>query len=208
MGAAPSLFADTDLRRLVEGHLGYDRLERARVPVHVVATDLVTGLGVALTEGSAVDAVLASAAVPGLLPPVAERGRSLTDGGVGDFDAVAHAEAWGADDVYLLPAGYPCAGPAPTTALGTMLSALSLLLHRQLLARVRDHEGRARLHVLPPLCPLSVSPADFTRAAELIGRSHGAADEWLDLGRDTVQPATVLGLHRHRSSGGALARPA
>ena len=45
---------------LVERHLGFDLLENARMPVHVVACDLVTGVGVALTEGSSTDAVLAS----------------------------------------------------------------------------------------------------------------------------------------------------
>jgi hypothetical protein len=112
IGAAPSLFVDTSLRSLVEAHLGYERLEDARLPVHVVTTDLVTGQGLALTEGPAVDAVLASAAVPGLLPPVQSHLRTLVDGGIGEFDALRHTEAWGAQDIYLLPAGYACAGPA------------------------------------------------------------------------------------------------
>ncbi|MEO5608518.1 MAG: patatin-like phospholipase family protein [Ornithinibacter sp.] len=196
-GTAPSLFSDTRLRALVERHLVFDLLEDARIPVHVVATDLVTGLAIAVAEGSAVTAVLASTAVPGLLPPVWRDGRTLVDGGVGDFDAVQHAEDWGADDIYLLPAGYPCAGSAPSTAMGATLSALSLLLHRQLLAQVREHHGPARLHVMPPLCPLSVSPADFSHAPELIQRSQQVSNQWLDRGEDRTDPASVLALHRH-----------
>lgn len=199
-GASPSLFSDTRMRVLVERHLAFDLLEDARVPVHAVATDLVTGLGVALTEGSAVSAVLASAAVPGLLPPVWHDGQALVDGGVGEFDAIQHAEACGAKDIYLLPAGYPCAGPAPTTALGATLTALSLLLHRQLLGQVSEHHGGARLHVMPPLCPLSVSPADFAHAADLIERSHQVSNDWLDRAEDTRDPAAVLSLHRHRGT--------
>ena len=197
VGAVPSFFADTHLRALVHRHLAFDLLEHARVPLHVVATDLVTGLGQALMEGSSVNAVLASASVPGLLPPVRHHGRTLVDGGVGEFDALAHAEAWGAEVIYLLPAGYPCAGATPTTALGTTLTALSLLLHRQTLAQVRGHRGRARLHVLPPLCPLSVSPADFSHAADLMRRSHQATNEWLGGAEHPTDPATVLSLHRH-----------
>ena len=64
IGTAPSLFTDAPLRALVERHLGFDRLEDARLPVHLVATDLVTGQGVALSKGPAVSAVLASAAQP------------------------------------------------------------------------------------------------------------------------------------------------
>lgn len=207
IGTAPSLFTDAPLRALVERHLGFDRLEDARLPVHVVATDLVTGVGVALSEGPAVSAVLASAAVPGLLPPVRRQGRTLVDGGVGEFDALRHAEAWGAQDIYLLPAGYPCAGPAPSTALGTSLTALSLLLHRQLLAQVRDHHGLARLHMLPPLCPLAVSPADFTHAPVLLRRSYRTTSEWLDRGKDATATWQVLSLHQHLDPGSTTPPP-
>lgn len=200
IGAAPSLFVDTSLRSLVEAHLGYERLEDARLPVHVVTTDLVTGQGLALTEGPAVDAVLASAAVPGLLPPVQSHLRTLVDGGIGEFDALRHTEAWGAQDIYLLPAGYACAGPAPTTALGITLTSLSLLLHRQLQAQVRQYDGPARVHVLPPLCPLSTSPADFTQAAGLLRRSHRVTSQWLAHRAADNPAADVLSLHRHAAS--------
>lgn len=197
VGSAPSLFTDHALRSLLEAHLGYALLEDARVPVHVVATDVVTGQGLAMADGPVVDAVLASAAVPGLLPPVRRDDRSLFDGGVGDFDAVRHAEALGATEVYLLPAGFACAGPEPRTALGTSLTAVSQVLHRQLLARIREHEGPAVLHVLPPLCPLAVSPADFGQAELLLARSLRATRRWLGGGRPTPDPASVLALHRH-----------
>ena len=197
VGTVPSLFADTALRSLVERHLGYDRLEDAHIPVHLVATDLVTGLATALTTGSVATAVLASAAVPGLLPPLRHQGRTLVDGGIGELDTVRHADAWGAQDIYLLPAGFPCAGPPPATALGTMLTALSVLLHRQLLAQVRNYHGRARLHVLPPLCPLATSPADFTQAAVLLRRSRRATFEWLARGDDLTVAADALSLHQH-----------
>lgn len=208
VGAAPSLFADAELRGLVQHNLGFDLLEEARLPVHVLACDLVTGRGVALTEGPSTEAVLASSAVPGLLPPVLHQGRTLVDGAVGDFDALAHAETWGAEEIYLLPAGYACAGPAPTTAVGMMLTALSLLLHRQLLEQVRDYGGRARLHVLPPLCPLSVSPADFTHAPGLLRRSHHVTSQWLDSGLDTPATTQVLALHQHPDPGSSMPHPA
>ena len=204
LGAAPSLFADTELRALVQRHLGFDRLEQARMPVHVVAADLVTGVGVALTEGPSADAVLASAALPGLLPPVLHQGRTLVDGGVGEFDALVHADRWGAEEIYLLLAGYACAGAAPDTAVGTMLTALSLVLHRQLLAQVRDYRGHARLHVLPPLCPLFVSPADFTRAPELLLRSHRATRDWLGRGQDVTATTQVLALHQQPDHGSSM----
>ena len=58
------------LRGLLERYLAFRRLEEARIPLHVVATDLATGRGVVLSHGAAIPALLASAAIPGVFPPV------------------------------------------------------------------------------------------------------------------------------------------
>ncbi len=208
-GTQPSLFAGTGLDRLLQGNLGYDALEDARIPVHVTATDVVTGQGIVMRTGPVSSAVRASAAVPGLLPPVVRRGRTLVDGAVGELDVLAHTAAYGVTDIYLLPAGYACAGPSPTTALGSVLSALSLLLHRQFLAQVRGYVGAARLHVLPPLCPLSVSPADFSQTTALVARAHESTRRWLrSTSSRSRDGASVLALHQHdgRTPGKELTR--
>ena len=74
------MFSGTGLEQLLERHLGYDHLEDARIPVEVTATDLVTGDGRILGTGPSVSAVRASAAVPGVLPPVTRDGKTLVDG--------------------------------------------------------------------------------------------------------------------------------
>jgi hypothetical protein len=68
-GRRAGVFADRGLRRLLARHLEIDRLEQAAVPLHVVAYDVAGGEEVRLSRGPAAGAVLASAAVPGLLPP-------------------------------------------------------------------------------------------------------------------------------------------
>src|SRR6266702_5457984 len=70
-----SVSADS-LRRLILRHMDIARLEDAEVALHVVATDVMTGGEVLLSTGSAVDAVLASAAIPGIFAPI-ERGSPL-----------------------------------------------------------------------------------------------------------------------------------
>ena len=57
------------LRRVLMRHLGVDRLEQADVPLHVVATDVMTGEEMLLSTGPALDAILASASIPGVFPP-------------------------------------------------------------------------------------------------------------------------------------------
>ncbi|GAB3884052.1 patatin-like phospholipase family protein [Terrabacter terrigena] len=195
-GARASFFDGEGLDQLLRRNLGYELLEQARIPVEVTSTDLVTGQGLVLDSGPVVSAVRASAAVPGVLPPVARDGRTLVDGAIGELDLLAHTAARGVSDIYLLPAGYPCAGARPTSALGAALTALSLLLHRQLMAQVNGYRGDARLHVVPPLCPLAVSPADFTQTATLLTRARGTTSDWLE-GRHRLEDASVLALHVH-----------
>jgi NTE family protein len=145
---------------------------------------------VLLDTGPVVDAVAASCAVPGLLPPVHRCGRTLVDGAVGHGSSLAHADSRGVDDIYLLPAGYPCAGPPPTSAVGVALTALAVMLHHQLLREVRAYAGHARLHVVPPLCPLVTSPADFSSGAALMGRARAETSDWLAGGSLAVADAS------------------
>jgi NTE family protein len=197
-GGQPSMFPGTGLERLLQRHLGYETLQQARIPVEVTATDLVTGKGLVLGTGPSVSAVRASAALPGVLPPVVQDGRALVDGAIGELDVLAHTAAPGVTDIYLLPAGYPCAGNPPRTALGIALSSLSLLLHRQLIAQVRGYAGVAQLHVVPPLCPLTVSPADFTQTSGLMARARESTKGWLEARSDPLD-ASVLALHTHHA---------
>jgi NTE family protein len=195
-GGQPSMFSAAGLEQLLERHLGFDRLEDARIPVEVTATDLVTGVGSILDTGPSVSAVRASAAVPGVLPPVVRDGKTLVDGAIGDLDVLGHVSRRGVTDIYLLPAGYPCAGPPPRTSLGIALTSLSLLLHRQLIGQIRGYAGEARLHVVPPLCPLSVSPADFRQTSALVQRAHHSTREWIEA--DCLpDDASTLALHTH-----------
>ncbi len=63
-------------------HFGHGHLEDLFIPTAVVAADLLSGEEVSLTRGLIVDAVRASIAIPGVLPPVRQNGMILIDGGV------------------------------------------------------------------------------------------------------------------------------
>lgn len=196
-GRRSSLVDGGPLRRLVRRHLAFDRLEDAPVPVHVVATDVLTGHEVVLSTGPAVDAVLASAALPGVLPPVTVEDHVLVDGGVVDNSPISVAVELGAEQVVVLPTGYACALTAPPrSALGTALHAVTLAVQRRLLLDVAALQHEVDLRVVPPLCPLSVSPADFSRSGELVERALRSTREWLDAPRVPDQ-ASQLALHRH-----------
>src|SRR5947199_211530 len=101
----------------------------------VVATEVTTGYEVVLSRGSVVDAVLASAALPGMLPPVDVEGHLLMDGGVVNNSPISVAADLGADRVIVLPTGYACAlTEPPKSALGMALHAVTVTIQRRLIA--------------------------------------------------------------------------
>lgn len=94
-GFRNSLVRPEALRRLVARYVSFSRLEEARILIHVVATEAMTGLDVVLSRGDAHDAVLASAAIPAVFPPVRVGDRDLIDGGVVEQHAhLPRREAW------------------------------------------------------------------------------------------------------------------
>lgn len=198
LGRRPNLVPDTALRRLVADNIRFTRLEDAPVPLHVIVTDVLTGKEVCLSSGDTVDAILASAAIPAVFPPVRLDGRDYMDGGVVNNTPVSHAIALGADTIWVLSTGYACALPeAPRGALAMALHALTLSLNQRLVQDVERYQHRMDLRVVPPLCPVRTSPIDFNHAAELIARARASTSEWLAAGSGGDDQASHLALHSH-----------
>lgn len=197
LGQRRNLVPDTGLRRLLARHLEFSRLEDAPIPLHVVATDVLSGQDVLLSSGDAVDAIAASAAIPAILPPVKIDGRDLMDGGVVNNTPLSHAVALGADLIYVVSAGYACDLPAPPRgAMAMALHAFTLAINQRLAIDIARFERTIDLRVVPPLCPVDVSPMDFSHASSLIDRAHRATGNWLTRPPATDQ-AAMLKLHRH-----------
>jgi NTE family protein len=84
------------LRRFLNQHLSCRRFEELKIPLYVVATDLLAGEAVSINTGFIVPAVHASAAVPFVFSPVYLYQRWLVDGGVADPVPVRTAKKMGA----------------------------------------------------------------------------------------------------------------
>lgn len=181
--APASLVNPSGLRRIVEHHLPYRDLERAAIPVHVMATDLLTGASVNLSSGIAVDAVMASCAIPAAFPAVRIGQTDLIDGAIASNTPIVTAVKLGASRVIVLPTGYACALEAPpSTMLANALHAMNLLIAHQLVRDLELLAGHVEVITVPPLCPLATSPYDFTQARALIERAAEATGHWLDAG--------------------------
>ena len=76
------LFSADGMRSYLEQHFGTRTFADLERPFYVVATDLERGREVVLREGSIVEALLASTAMPGIFAPVEYDGMLLVDGGI------------------------------------------------------------------------------------------------------------------------------
>jgi NTE family protein len=178
------LVPDTGLRRLAGRHLQIERLEHASVPLHLVAFDLLSGREVRLSDGPALDAVLAAAAIPGVLPPVRQGERLLVDGGVVNNTPISHAVELGAERIYVLATDDPVARAVPLTprgALDAAVHAFTLLAGARLQADLARYATAAELIVLPVVNPERIQPTDFDHASRLIGQALTAARAVLDV---------------------------
>lgn len=199
LGKAESLCSNGPLRRLIEAHLTFKRLEDADIPIHVVTTDVRSGMEVLLSKGDAVTAILASAAIPAVFPAVKVNRKPLVDGGIADNAAISQAIDLGADLIYVLPTGYACAlDKAPTTALGAAVHSLTLLIEQRLIVDIGHYSDRADIRVAPPLCPLNVSSVDFSQSRRLLTDARSATGRWLkNKPKRQTHPEAVLSLHSH-----------
>src|SRR6185503_13945500 len=188
------------LRKLIDTHLPYRNLEDAKIPIHVIATDILSAETVVLSKGPACEAILASAAIPAAFAPVQMSDLFLADGAISSNTPVRVAVARGAQRLIILPTGYACARQTPPVgAVANALHALTLLIARQLISELEHLPPEIDYYVLPPLCPLDGSPYDFSHTGELIVRAIASTNEWIDGGGlEVPRTHAQLGLHKHK----------
>jgi NTE family protein len=185
-GRRDHVVSSEPLERWLVAHAPFARIEHAAVSLHIMATDLITGMAVRLSAGDVVDAMLASAAIPGIFPPVSLDGRLLVDGGVAADTPIGDAVALGADTVYLLPTVGPGASAArPRGAVSAVMQATAHMLGRAADREVTAQAGRCRLYLVPAPVVTDVSPFRFGRSAELMDTALATARTWLK----TAEPA-------------------
>jgi NTE family protein len=198
LGARDHLISDRPLRRLIGDHLEFDALEDAPIPFHVIATELLSGRELRLSRGDALQAILASVAIPGVFPPVECDGRKLIDGGVSNDAPITDAIELGAERIYVLPTGSACDLPdSPHGAVAILLHAMSLLIMSRLSVEAELLRDRAELIILPPPCPQTVTPIDFSHTDELIRRGYEDGRAYLDAAEAGRAPAPMA-MHAHR----------
>jgi len=169
-------------RAFLTGLLGSKELGEGRIPVVVCATDLHSGARIPFSSGSAADAVYASSALAGILPPAVEGDRVLVDGTYADIAPVDLARSMGWPVVIAVdPGQVPGAGPI-TNGMQAMLRAAEIC-----------HYGHAHLRLLEADIVLHPRFARFIDVLEFEARREcvAAGIESVRAGRNDIERMLV-----------------
>jgi NTE family protein len=138
------------LREALERALPVRLIEELPVPFQCVASSIERAAEHWFTEGSIVDAVLASSAVPGLLPPIELHGENFFDGGLVNSIPVDRAVALGAATIFVLQVGrieQPLT--KPTKPWEVALVAFEIARRHRFASQMNDLPATVEVHVLP-----------------------------------------------------------
>jgi NTE family protein len=186
------LHGNQALRELLAAALPVALIEELAVPFQCVAASIERACEHWFTAGPVVDAVVASASVPGLLPPLELGGEHFLDGGIVNSIPVGRAVALGATTVYVLHVGRlerPLEPPRWPWEVGLVAFEIA-----------RRHRFVGDLAALPPDIEVHVMPTgqerpprysdlsqlryrDTSRIAERMNRAYQASARYLSEAR-------------------------
>ncbi len=167
------LFDSAPMRRVLESFVSFHRLEDSPVRLAVVATEVAGGAPVVIEAGDVMTALLASCAIPGVMPPVEIDGLTLIDGAASADTPVRQAISLGARELWVIPT-------AP-------LQVERLQREEAALAPGGYPEGLS-LHIVPP--PRAHVPlGDLRQSSRLITLGYARAQAWIEGGSTPGTPA-------------------
>lgn len=187
------LHSNLPLRRLLEEHLLQRRFDELTVPFQCVAACIEKASARWFHSGAIVPAVLASAAVPGLLPPVRIAGEHFVDGGLVHSIPVGRAVHLGARRIFVLHVGQidkPLTVPRRPWEVG--LVAFEIARRHRFVEEMASLPPGVTVHVLPTGTGERYDLAaqlryrDYSRVQEHIDRARSAATAYLTAKHDSA----------------------
>ncbi len=127
------------------------QLDAGRIPVFATATDIVSGARVVFGSGLASEALYASAALAGILPPAEIDGRILVDGGYCDLAPVDVVRDVGADVVIVVDAATNLIQERPDNGVQAMIRALEICQNEHTHLRFKSADLVVRPVIDPPV---------------------------------------------------------
>jgi NTE family protein len=150
------------LARFVRDQTGNTLIEKMKLPLGIVATDLDSGMGMLFQRGDTGTAVRASSSVPAVFQPVKIGDREYVDGGLVSPVPVRYARQMGAEMVIAVDISSPPDGAATDGTMKLLLQTFAIMGKSINRFELRE----ADVVIRPPL--IGVSSADFTSRVRAI----------------------------------------
>lgn len=183
------------LRHLLERALGADaRFEDLEVPLQIVAASIERAAEHVFESGPLIEAILASASVPGLLPPTRIGDEHFIDGGIVNSIPIEQAVDAGARTIYVLQVGrIETPLVAPRSAVDTARVAFEVARRHRFARDLATLPEGVALHVMPSGGALDgddslMSYRRMDTVRRRIDRAYEASLEFLDE-REPAAPA-------------------
>lgn len=168
------------LRALIEANIALPYVEDLPIRTGIVVTDAILGRPKVVTQGQVGPLLQATAALPGIFPPVKVEGCYYIDGGVTANVPIRQAVGLGARSLVVLNANPPSMpGTIPTNVVGSVLHASMIMLRNQRADADEELKGKMPILHLPQPTPPELSSFDFSTAAELIEAGESATRSFL-----------------------------
>ncbi len=169
------------LRGLLEGMLQAATFEDLEVAFQCVATDVLGVREVWFSSGPLVDPILASAALPGILPAVEIDDVRYLDGAIVNDVPISRAVALGATTIYVLHCGtIDRPRPEPRRPIDVLVQAYWVARHHRFKKDLETLPAGVDAIVLPTGATPTLRYDDFTHSEELISTAYEATDRFLD----------------------------
>jgi len=157
------------LENFVNSHLKYTPIEKMKIPLYVVVTDLATGEEVVFGSGNTGRAVRASSSIPGIFQPVKIAGRTYVDGGVVSPVAVDAARRIGADVIIAVDISGGVADAVPEGIMDIIMQSIDIMY-----AKISHYQLKNADVVITPRVG-QIGSADMEKRGEAIMEGEKAA---------------------------------
>lgn len=173
------LISNDGLREMIEHSVIAESFADLAVPLRVVSADLLSGAELVFASGAVRPALMASAALPGIFPPVRLGEWVLVDGAIVNLVPISHALAGPVDRIYVLDVSDPMTERPVRSPLDVVIRSVAIS---------REQRFDLELQWVPEDVELVVLPApdddrdffDFSGARELIDQALVLAHRALD----------------------------
>jgi NTE family protein len=187
----PAVHANSGLRTIIEEGVDFENLEDAAIPFELVTTSLTDGRERWIAHGNAVEAILASSAIPSIFPPVTIDGDVLIDGGVVNNVPISRALAAGCTRIFVLLCGPLHYHPrTPRRPAEAALTAFFVAIHARFVRELTDIPPGVDVVVFSGGGEVSAQYRDFSGTAAMIEEGRAEVAEVLDRYAGTSQEVT------------------